>query len=358
MTTVWCPAPPLEEFVAGACRALGAADDIAAEVAHHLVRANLSGHDSHGVLRLPWYADQVARGDLHPAARPSVVRETPGAALFDAGRGFGHYSTLVALEWALAHARAQGVAAATVRNSTHIGRLGEYTERGAGQGLVTIITIGSAGETGRLVAPFGGRERFLGTNPWSFGAPAAGRPPMMFDAATSVIAEGKIRVAQAKGVPLPPGCILDGEGRPSTTPDDFYAGGMLLPVGGETAGYKGYGYSMAAALVGGLAMSADPAPDAGAGRPSIGGVTVLALDPAAFGGADTPYAARVGATLDAVAGVTPAPGVPRVLAPGEPEELTRAERGRAGIPLPEATWRALEQLAGRLDVALPEHRAE
>lgn len=358
MATTWCAAEPLECFVDQVCGALGAPPDIAREVAHHLVRSNLSGHDSHGVLRLPWYADHIAVGELVPGARPTVVREAACTALLDGGRGFGHYSTRVALDWAIEHARQAGLAAAAIRNFTHIGRLGEYAERGAEQGLVTIVTIGTAEPGGGLVAPFGGRERFLGTNPWAIGVPAAGRLPMVYDAATATIAEGKVRVALAKGVSLPSGAILDREGQPSRNPDDLYAGGMLLPLGGSVAGHKGYGFGMAAALVGGLAMSDTPLPGPESPeRASIQGVLVLVLDPAAFG--DTrQYAERAAAVLDAVSQVRPAAGVERVLAPGEPEARMRAERGRTGIPFPEPTWQALAQLAGRLRIALPEHRID
>ncbi|MBX5443931.1 Ldh family oxidoreductase [Sphaerobacter sp.] len=358
MTTVWCAAEPLETFVRETCCALGTPEDIAAEVAHHLVRANLSGHDSHGVLRLPWYASQIKNGELIPQARPTIVRETAGTALFDSGFGFGHYATRVVLDWTLARAKQQGVASAAIRNFTHIGRLGEYAEHGAEQGLVTLVTIGTAGPDNGWVAPFGGRGRFLGTNPWAIGVPAAGRLPMVYDAATSTIAEGKVRQAQAKGLPLPPGSILDQHGAPSDVPGDLYDGGMLLPLGGSVAGHKGYGFALAAALLGGLAMSADGArdPDDPAMQ-NISGVLVLVLDPAAFGSA-AHFAERAGAVLDAATRVEPVPGVERVLVPGEPEAQARSERHRSGIPIPEPVWRELEQLAAQFAVELPEHRVE
>ncbi|HET9017069.1 MAG TPA: Ldh family oxidoreductase [Thermomicrobiaceae bacterium] len=358
MTTVWCAPEALERFVDGACRALGAPPDVAAEVAHHLVGANLAGHDSHGVLRLPWYAEQIAAGTIEPGARPALVRESTCVALFDGRRGFGHYATRLALEWTIEHARRAGIAAAAIRNFTHIGRLGEYAERGTGAGLVTVVTIGTAEPGGGLVTPFGGQERFLGTNPWAIGVPAAGRLPLIYDAATSTVAEGKVRVALAKGTSLPPDAILDRTGRPSQAPDDLYDGGMLLPLGGSVAGHKGYGFAMASALVGGLAMAATPLSGAdGADGARIEGVLVLAMDPDAFGSGDT-YTERTAAVLDAATRVSPAPGVARVLAPGEPEAHTRAERARSGVPLPGPTWQALGRLAARLRVELPAARVE
>ena len=356
------PADALERFAAQACRALGADPDVAAEVAGHLVRANLAGHDSHGMLRLPQYVAQADRGALRPGARPEFVREAASIALVDAGWGFGHFSTAFALDWALEAARRHGIAAAAIRRSNHIGRLGEYAERAARRGLIALVTVGSAGPTGGVVLPHGGRERFLGTNPWAIGVPAAGRGPMIFDAATSVIAQGKIHVARAAGASLPPGCIVDRDGRPSTAVADYDAGGALLPVGSPGAGHKGYGLALASALLGGLALAAEPEPgdpddstppdrEGEGGR--IGGVFVAAIDPGAFGSGER-YAALVGATLDAANRVPPATGVEAVLTPGEPEARMRERRGREGIPLPAATWDELRALAARFDLPLLE----
>jgi LDH2 family malate/lactate/ureidoglycolate dehydrogenase len=365
MADVLCPAGPLEDFIRQICLKVGTGQKAADEVAHHLVRANLSGHDSHGVLRMRWYVDQIDKGQLKPDAEPHVVREFGATALIDAEQCFGQYSTIVALEWAIEAARQHGVAVATIRHSMHIGRLGEYPERAAAAGMVGIIGYGAAGTGTGIVVPFGGRERFLGTNPWSFGVPAGDANPMIFDAATSVIAEGKIRVAQSKGVELPPGRIIDESGLPSTRPDDFYAGGALLPLGGDIDGHKGYGMSMAAALIGGLAVIDDDISSAwdvgarhgrsdGAGVSSgqISGVTLIVIDPEAFGGGER-YGTMVGNTLAAARRVKPADGVERVLTPGEPEVISRDRRGRDGIPLPDAIWQDLTALSERFGIPLP-----
>src|SRR5215472_17469997 len=148
---------------------------------------------------------------------------------------------MVATEWAVASARRHGIAAAAVRHSMHIGRLGEYTERIAAEGLVGIVSVGLAGPGSGSVAPFGGAARFLGTNPWSMGVPAEGRPPLVFDAATSTLAEVKVRLARASGVPVPPGTVRDSEGRPTVDPAQLYAGGSLTVM----AGHKGHGLSLA-----------------------------------------------------------------------------------------------------------------
>ncbi len=357
-------AGPLTEFIARIVGAMGADAEIAAVVAGHLVRSNLSGHDSHGVLRMPQYMGQIERGELSPGARPVMLSETPVTALMDAGRGFGHYSTARAMDWAVERAREHGLAAAAVRHSGHIGRLGEYTERAAGQGMVAIVTVGASGPGVGGMVLFGGRQRFFGANPWSIGVPAEGRAPMVFDGSTSTVAEGKVRLAHAKGEALPLGCIMDREGRPSTNPADFYAGGALVPLGGEVAGHKGYGLAMASALISGLAMIGDPNPSLiGASvlqevndpRGRVAGVFVMAINPAAFGSAGD-YRALVAENLAAAKRVRPAEGRAEVLIPGEPEAQMRQRREREGIPLPAATWEDLHRVAERYGVPMPDCR--
>jgi uncharacterized oxidoreductase len=352
--TILAEAGALREFSTRVAEAMGAAPDAAVEVARHLVGANLAGHDSHGVLRWRQYVDELDRGDMDPAARAEAVREGTVTALFDAHRGFGQHSTMVATEWVVAHAKQHGIAAAAVRHSSHIGRLGEYTERMAGEGLVGIATVGLVGAGS--VSPFGGASRFLGTNPWSFGVPASGRPPFIFDAATSTAAEGKVRLARAKGVEVAAGVIRDAAGRPTVDPEQLYAGGSLTVMGGDAAGHKGHGLSLASALIGGLAMIADPDPSgAGAMRRTdtwgsrLAGVFVVAIGPAAFGDPDA-YQQQVAAVLDALRQVPPAPGFERVLVPGDVERQTRERRAQEGIPLPEATWADLASIAVRFNL--------
>ncbi|MCA1665864.1 MAG: Ldh family oxidoreductase [Thermomicrobia bacterium] len=359
-----CSSDQLRAYVRQVALAVGAADDIADELATHLIKANLSGHDSHGVLRLPQYVAQADAGGLVPNARPTVVREMGGTTVMDAHFGFGQYSTAVALDWAMERARTHGIAAVASRHATHIGRLGEYTERASAAGMIAIVTIGTAAPGGGGVAPFGGAQRFLGTNPWSFGVPADGPTSMnmVYDAATSVVAEGKLRVARSKNAPLAPGLIVDKDGNPSTNAEDFYNGGALLPVGGAVAGHKGYGLSMASALIAGLAMVDDDRPvmpvpsahpDAGFARGALGGVFVIAMDPAAFGDS-AEYRRLTGETLAAVKATPPAPGTDEVLVPGEPEIRSRAAREREGIPIPAPIWQNLAAVATRFGIAMPE----
>jgi LDH2 family malate/lactate/ureidoglycolate dehydrogenase len=361
-SAVVCPPDPLREFVAAVTRGMGADADVAAELARHLVGSNLAGHDSHGVIRVAQYVGDADQGVIVPSARPVVARETPVAALVDARRGFGQHSTMFALEWAMARARQHGVAMVAVRHSTHIGRLGEYAERAAAEGLVAIVTVGAVGVGVGGVVPFGGRRRFLGTNPWALSVPGRART-LIFDAATSTVAEGKVRVARAAGKPLPADAILDKDGRPTRDAAAFYAGGAILPLGGTLAGHKGYGLGLASALLGALAMIGDrqptlvgaaPPEDADA-RGRIAGVFLQAIDPAAFGDADA-YRDLVDEALAAAKREPPVDGVAEVLVPGEPEARARARRSREGVPLPTATWAELGRVADRFGVPLPTSR--
>ncbi|TME16821.1 MAG: Ldh family oxidoreductase [Chloroflexi bacterium] len=331
---------------------MGAPGDIATAVAGHLARANLAGHDSHGVLRIAQYAREAEQGILNAGVRPAVLRKRGAVAIIDSRHGFGHPATSLALEWCLRSARRQGLAAATVVRANHIGRLGDYTETAAAAGLVAIVTVGVVGAGG--VAPFGGRERFLGTNPWSIGIPAEA-DAMVYDAATSGVAEGKVRLARAKRAAVPPGVIVDSEGTATTDPNDYYAGGALLPVGGQVAGHKGYGLGLSAALLGGFAMLAEgTATSAGTGstqgrEPWMAGVFVEAIDPDWFGdGAE--YRRRVAAMLEALRGQPPATGGGAVLVPGDPERQSRERRRREGVPVPEAVLSELAAVAARLGV--------
>jgi uncharacterized oxidoreductase len=363
-TPVLCPPDPLREFVAAVARRMGADADAAGELARHLVGSNLAGHDSHGVIRVPQYVGDTDQGLLVPSARPVLMREGAVAALVDARRGFGQYSTMFALEWATARVRQHGVAMVAVRHSTHIGRLGEYAERAAAEGVIGIVTVGVVGAGIGGVVPFGGRARFLGTNPWALSVPGRKRH-FMFDAATSTLAEGKVRVARAAGKPLPPDAIVDPGGHPTRDAEAFYAGGALLPLGGALAGHKGYGLGLASALLGGLGMIGDPEPTlVGAAPPEtadtrgrIGGVFLQVVDPAAFGD-PAGYAELVEEALDAAKRQAPADGIAEVLVPGEPEERARARRSREGIPLPAATWAELGRVAERFGVPLPPARPE
>lgn len=362
MSAVYAP-ESLTAFAREVVTRLGAPAEVADEVARHLVRANLSGQDSHGVLRLTQYAAQAASGELVPAGVPRVLKETAGTALVDAQRGFGHYAAGVALRLVAAKARACGVGAAAIRHCTHVGRVGEYVERCDEMGLVLLATIGMAGPGVGGVVAHGGRERFFGANVWAVGVPGAASP-MIVDASMSSIAVGKVWVAKAEGRDLPPGCLVDRDGAPSVDPDDYFEGGAVVPLGGAAAAHKGFGLGLVAALLGGLSMIGDASPTL-AGAPAapgsspvgrMAGFFIVAIDPDAFGGL-APYRALVDDCLDALRRVAPAPGSDGIRIPGDRTRATREARARDGIALPAATRDELAALAARLRIAMPEPRS-
>ena len=331
--------------------AAGVPGDQAGTVARSLVDANLCGHDSHGVMRVPQYVGFVRDGKLFPGAELTVLRETPAILAADAGWGLGQVQAYRLLDRLLPKAKAVGIASGTLRRCGHIGRLGEYAEWAAGHGLALFATVNSHG-SGRRVAPPGGTRGRLSTNPICFGAPTPS-DPLVLDFSTSAVAEGKVRVALQKGEPVPDGWILDAAGRPSTNPADLYTDppGSILPFGGPQA-YKGFGLSlMMDALAGGLSGGDCSRPDRP--MPGLGNGVVFALwDVDSFGGREC-FLSAVGGLSDFVRDTPPAPGVAEITLPGDPERRTRTRRRAEGIPIPDGTWALLTNLAVELGVGVP-----
>ena len=337
---------------------LGTPEPAAAEVARHLVRSNLAGHDSHGVMRLSQYAQMVADGSVTPGATPRVIAEKGATVIVDGGGTFGQVTGAFALETASSRVGALGTIVVAMRNANHLGRIGDYAEVAAARGHVAIVTVGVAGPGIGGAAPFGGAEAFLSTNPWAFGVPSDGDRPVLVDFATTVVPEGKVRVARDSGKALPAGTILDARGQESTDPNDFYAGGVLLPLGGEVAGHKGYGLAMASALLGALGAIGQASPNlVGALTPAqgtadvAGGALLILIDPGAFGPVGE-YRQAVGRVSRAARRVRPARHEP-VQVPGDPEARSTSTRLQDGISLPAATVDAIRELASRLGEAFP-----
>ncbi|MBA3947324.1 MAG: Ldh family oxidoreductase, partial [Herpetosiphonaceae bacterium] len=282
-------------------------------------------------------------GQIIPVAQPVVTARTGAVAHIDAARGWGQVAAHLATETVLAIAQEQGLGAVVIDRCNHIGRLGEYAERIAQADMIGIAVCNAES----IVAPFGGRGAIFGTNPLAIAAPrGADEAPLLVDFATAGIAEGKVRVAAAKGEQIGPGLVLDRAGQPSQDPQALYDGGVLLPFGG----HKGYGLSLMIELLGGalsgMAPSALPAYHGG------NGTLFLALNITAF----TPLAQFRGQAEQLCAAITaspPAAGYAEVLLPGEPEQRAHALRTREGISVADQTWHALEALATELAVVLP-----
>jgi len=337
------------ELAARLLDAAGSPPDESRYVAEVLVRANLAGHDSHGILRVPQYVDAIRAGGLRPGAPITVVRETRAAAVLEGNRGWGPVTARRAMLLAMEKARAVGTGTVVVRGCQHVGRVGEYPTMAAAENLIGLAFVNSYAGGGTVV-PFGGRQGRLAPNPIAFAAPSGEAWPILVDLTTSVIPEGKARVAVFENKQLPPGCLIDAAGNPTTDPNVLYGSppGFLLPLGGPV-GHKGTGLAMMAELLGGVlsgAGTAGPATNHGGN-----GLCFQAINIADF----EPLEEFIAATQHLMAWIkssAPAPGVAEVLMPGEPEYRTTQRRQREGIAVEDRLWEALSKTAEQVGVNL------
>lgn len=341
----------LTEFARQNFLALGAPADEAVIVARSLVDSNLAGHDSHGVIRITQYAQALKDGILKTGVSLKIVSRTPAVMVCDGQWGLGQVQAHRMLDQLGPMAKQVGLAAASFAQCGHVGRLGEYGERAAGEGLALFATVNNHG-FGRAVAPPGGTKGVIGTNPICLAVPAGEGPAVVLDVGTSVCAEGKVRVCFNKGAAAPEGWLLDSRGRPTTDPGVLYNDpkGTILPLGGSQA-YKGFGLGLLLdMLAGGLSGAPCSRPELGS-RSANAGVFLL-FDPERFAGM-THFRTEI---MDLVANVRsspPAEGCGAITLPGDPERRERERRTRDGIPLDEGTWRQLSELANRLGVPVP-----
>jgi uncharacterized oxidoreductase len=320
----------------------------AAWVAELLVRANLVGHDSHGVIRIPQYAGAIKSGQVQPGAPIEIVRGSLATALVDGHWGLGQVVARRAMELAIQKAKAARISSVGAYHLYHLGRLADYTCMAAEQELVGIMTV-NAGGASPVVAPFGGTAGRLGTNPISIAFPTGGPLPFVFDMATSVVPEGKVRVKRNRGEPTPPGWLLDGQGDPTTDPRALYQDprGAILPLGGSV-GHKGFGLGMVVEVLSGILARGGYAREGD--RPFSNGTFIIVIDISAFVD-PAEFRAEVDDLLRYVKSAPRAPGVEAIFYPGEPELLEQRTREREGIPLEDETWKQLLTLAQEPGIA-------
>ena len=338
-------AAELTSYVTRMFESLGAPAADADNVASHLVDANLKGHDSHGVIRASQYVARTQEGRYVPGTTPVIEQDTATTTVVDGNWNYGQVVGRFTMDAAITKARDQGISVAVAHRGGHAGRIGAYGEQAAAAGMIAIACVNLHGG-GQLVAPFGGGRRRLGTNPIVFAAPTSDPDaPFVLDMATSVGAEGKVRVARNRGAELQPGWILDGEGRPSTDPLDLYGGdpagsrqpGALLPVGGPV-GYKGFGLSMAVEfLAGALLPTVATRPDDEVGGNAI---FMTVIDPEHFAGRG-PFEQTLSNLIEMVKEPPFAEGFDEVMTAGEPERRRKAERLANGIDIEDSTWQQL-----------------
>lgn len=326
-----CSAAELTAVARAVLAAAGTPDDIADQVARSLAEANLKGVDSHGVMRLEWYLEQIRDGVIRPAARPTVDRDNGATATMVGHGAFGIYAMELAADLAVERARGGRIAAVALVDVGHAGRLGQFAERIAGHGMLAMILGGGNHARWGCVVPHGGRRPILSTNPWAFALPADRHESVVVDFATSAVATGKLRLYRAAGKPVPEGWILDREGRPTTDAEDFFQGGMQLPFGGA----KGSGLSVLTELIAEALLGETPREFHW---------LVVALDLEAFRPLGQFLRAADG-FLDELKAVPPAEGFAEVMVPGEPERRSAAERSAGGIPVPDAVWSSIAAAA-------------
>ena len=322
--------------------AAGAPREEAEWVSNLLVKANLVGHDSHGVIRFIQYVRAIQKGDINPDAKAEVVSETRASALVNGNWGFGQVVAKKAMEIAISKARENTVGTVCVFNAYHIGRLADYTMMAVENDMIGVAMANSP----RTVAAYGGMERLLSTGPLSYAFPTGGEVPFVLDIATSVVAEGKVRVTLHKEGKLPEGCIIDKNGNPSTNPVDLYDGGALLPLGGDTFGYKGFGIGLVVEVLSGIlsksGLSYLP-------EKRGNGLFFQAMDIESFMPVDE-FKEQIDALIQKTKSSKLRPGFTEILIPGEPEFRTEKERLKQGIYIPDRTWEEIKATAATLNL--------
>jgi ureidoglycolate dehydrogenase (NAD+) len=314
----------LTEWAVACLQAVGCSEADAQLVGGSLVQTSLWGVDSHGILRLTHYLTRLTKGSIDAKAEPLVKRTGPVTAQLDGMDGLGIIHAMRAMEVAMEMARTTGVGVVGVSDSSHCGAMGLYTRTAARAKLVGIAMTHSSS----VVAPHGGKAKFFGTNPLSIAFPRAQGEPICLDMATAQVAWNKVLNARIENVPLEPGLTIDAKGEPTTDPHKAEA---LIPLGGETYGYKGYGLAFMIELLCGMLNGMTYGPHVTKmyeelDKPRKLGHLLIAIDPKRFAGA---------ATMEATAEmmINELRGEGDILFPGEPELLEEQRRSADGIPI-------------------------
>lgn len=343
------PVAPLTQLVTDVFHAEGCSAAEAGRIAKYLMSASLTGHDSHGVLRTPRYVWWLRDGLVKADQELEIVTDTAAFALVDGRHGFGQTIAPQAVKLGMDKAKSQGVAIVALRNSGHIGRVGDWAEMAVEAGLISVHFVNVAGS--QLVAPFGGVDRRMSTAPFTVGFPMAGAEPVILDFATSMVAEGKIMVAANGGKALPPDVLIDQDGSYSNDPRKLYGDVATAVNRGPRNGtgairamgeHKGSGLALICELLAGaFSNSGCCGPE---NRPTANGMLSFYIDPAGLGLAQT-MTAEARTYLDWVKSSRPAKPGGEVLLPGEPERRLRAQRMKDGVPLPDEGWNGICEIA-------------
>lgn len=313
-----------------------------------LVDANLVGHDSHGVIRIPQYIKRLRNGDIQPGAPMEIERESPSHAVINGNWGFGQVIAKKAMSLAIRKAQSSVISAVSIYDCNHIGRLASYTMMAADHGLIG-ITMLNAGGAALSVAAFGGIDRRLGTNPISVAVPDGEADSIVLDITSSVVAQGKIDVAVNRGDSVPLGWLIDGKGEPTTDPQDFDnpSPGSILPLGG-LAGHKGFGLGL---IIDVLAGTLSGSGCSGSNNARVCNATLMiVIDIAKFIPLED-YDRHIDKLVTFMKCSQLAPGFDEVLMPGEIESRQKQQRLSEGIPVDDETWRQIQETAANVGIS-------
>ena len=327
------------------CRASGSPEAEANLVSTRLLKADLTGHPSHGIIRVPMYMAMVRHAWIKPGVRPEFVHDHGPTALIDGNRCYGQIGAERAISVAIGKAQEHGIAGVGVTNLAHIGRLADYANSASSANCLALVFT-SCGGVSSLVAPFEGLARRMATNPMALGIPSDREYPVVMDLATSVFAEGKLRVMMAAGTSAPEKSLLDKEGKPTTNPADFYAGGALLPLGGAQ-GYKGYLLNFLVEVLAGLLTGGGYA--GGDDKAPFNNCTLMiVIDVQKF--RDLSLFKSELESMIAFLKDTPVEEGKEVLYPGEKELRHEKAVLESGVPLADRTVEAIQKDLDRYDV--------
>jgi LDH2 family malate/lactate/ureidoglycolate dehydrogenase len=352
------PAPRIHEQLVAVLRAWGMSAEHAETTAAMMVETDLRGVDSHGISMLPTYDREVEAGRLNMTPAFRRLRDGAAVALIDADASLGHPVSVHAMNLAVDKCLASGVAVVSVVNSHHFGAAGCYARIAADRGVIGMVTSATRGVT---MVPTFGAEPVMGTNPLAFAAPARRNAPFLLDMATTTVAAGKVKVYKLNHRPVPPGWVIDGEGRTVTDPEQAFGhvferpDGGITPLGGsrEAGGHKGYGLAVMVHILGGVLAGASFSPVRNrtqkASDPHNIGHFFMAIDPRAFR-AEGAFERDLDEVIDVLHGTKRADPAQPVMVAGDPEMLTRAERLEQGVPIPDDLIVQLRAVAARAGV--------
>ncbi|MDB5543111.1 MAG: putative oxidoreductase YbiC [Hyphomicrobiales bacterium] len=334
----------LRDFATAIYEKLGMPPADAQLAADTLVQADLWGHQSHGVMRLSWYAARLESGVARPVAAPELVVDAGAVAVIDGHDGMGQVLTAYGARDAIRRAKAHGIGAVAIRNSNHFGTAMYFTLMAPPEGCIMFLSTNAS----PAMAPWGGREKRVGNNPWSWAAPAGRHAPMVLDLANTAVARGKIYLARQRRETIPLGWALDAEGTPTSDPAAAISG-LIAPMGA----HKGYAISVMMDVLSGVLSGSSFGPHVhGPYEPkkrSGAGHLLIALNISAFGPPDA-FAAQMDSMIEGLKGAPLAPGVDEIFYPGEIEARNDTRNRETGLDLPTDTLADLRALGERLGV--------